>query len=198
MGHLPLLNDQLEGALTDRSRNRLISHFIGLGQDIHQASAQVEQYEAHRAEFYVSSWHMNSSESYLMWKVYAGRGFAVQTTFERLALSLDAHPEDVHGTVVEYRDFRREEIPVGNIFTPVSTKDSPYRDEREFRLLLWRPDPYGRPVTGPPGFAVKIAVAALLERIFVSPEYTGDLSVLKNALAAKSVDCEVVTSAVRE
>lgn len=83
---------------------------------------------------------MNDVESYLMWKAYGERGFAVQTTFERIQISFDSFDGEVQGGVVEYIDFTREELPVGNVFSAVVTKDLPYRDEREFRLLLWRPE----------------------------------------------------------
>lgn len=197
--HLPRLTDGLEGTLTQRTHERLVHHFLGQGHSLESAREQVDNYEQHRADFFVNCWHMNRAESYLMWRVYSDRGFAVQTTFERLQLALDASDDEVNGTVVEYRDFSREALPVGNIFTAVKTKDAPYQEEREFRLLVWRPDPLGRRnQPQPSGISVAVNLPALVERLYVSPSFSGDLTAIRGALAEAGVSCELRASSVVE
>ena len=79
---------------------------------------------------------MKEHESYLMWKAYADRGVAIQTSFERTQSSFERTPLAVTGGVVSYVDFERDQTGLGQVFTHVTTKDLPYEDEREFRLLL--------------------------------------------------------------
>lgn len=197
--HLPALTDGLEGTLTKRTHERLMQHFLAQGQSLETAGDQVRNYEQHRTDFFVNCWHMNRGESYLMWRAYSDRGFAIQTTFERLQLALDAHDEEVNGTVVDYCDFSREQLPVGNIYTTVKTKDAPYQDEREFRLLVWRPDSLGRRNQPQPrGVRVTIDLAALIEAVYVSPTFVGDLTEVRSALAESGVCCALRTSSVVE
>ena len=197
--HLPRLTDGLEGTLTRLTHERLVAYFLAQGSSLADATAEVHEYERHREEFFVNCWHMSRSESYLMWRVYADRGLAVETNFERLQLALDADAAETHGTVVEYRDFAREHLAVGNIFTAVKTKDIPYQDEREFRLLLWQPDEFGREtVQRPLGIKVHVDVRALVERIYVSPRFRGDLTRLRHELSRAGVACDVLSSSVRE
>ena len=139
--HLRALPDGLEGSLTERTRDRLFQWFYRRSKDTLIARQEVDDYENHSNAFFVNSWHMNEGESYLMWKVYGDRGFAIRTTFERVQISFDRFVGEVNGGVVEYIDFARETTETGNVFSPVVKKDSPYRDEWEFRLLLWRPNP---------------------------------------------------------
>jgi hypothetical protein len=58
----------------------------------------------------------------------------VQASFDKTAFA-------VTGSVINYVDFERSQTGLGQVFTLVTTKDLPYEDEREFRLLLWQHDP---------------------------------------------------------
>jgi hypothetical protein len=134
------------------------------------AYEQVDDYLNAQRWFYVNCWHMNDHESYLMWKAYGGRGFAVVTTLERLQASFDQTPPVVTGGVVQYVDFARELTAVGNVFDHVAMKDLPYRDEREYRLVFWEVDPrnadYPREAAG---VRVKVDIPMLVQRIVRSP-----------------------------
>ena len=133
---LSSMADQWEGLLTIKTKEKLFRNFYAQYADTAIANSQIEEYEKHREEFFTNCWHMNDSESYLMWKVYANRGCAIESTFERLQISFDGFPGEIEGGTVDYIDYRRETIQVGNIYFPVAKKDLPYRDEREFRLLF--------------------------------------------------------------
>jgi hypothetical protein len=169
--HLPVLEDQNEGALTARSRERLADWFQHHNKSTRLVAYQeVDKYQENRAGFYVNCWHMNNHESYLMWKAYAGRGFAIQTTFERLQASLGGTEFVATGGVVKYVDFARELTPVGNVFDHLATKDMPYEDEREFRLVFWDLDP--RNAAHPKlatGLRVSVDVSMLAQAIVRSP-----------------------------
>jgi hypothetical protein len=169
--HLPALEDGYEGALTRRSREHLADWFQHQNRCSRLlAYAQVDIYQKHRENFYVNCWHMNEYESYLMWKAYAGRGFAIQTTFERLQASLDASQAVVSGGVVDYVDFARDLTPVGNVFNHVATKDMPYKDEREFRLVFWDIDQ--RNINQPKvqnGVRIPVQVNMLVRAVVRSP-----------------------------
>ncbi|MEX0805538.1 MAG: hypothetical protein WD688_19795 [Candidatus Binatia bacterium] len=113
---------------------------------------------------------MNDSESYLMWKAYADRGFAVRTTLERMKAAFEVSPWVVTGGVVTYVDFERDFTLLGNIFNHVVTKDLPYRDEREFRALVWHRDPENQGLNPlSTGLRVRVDLGMLIERIIVNP-----------------------------
>lgn len=113
---------------------------------------------------------MNDTESYLMWKAYADRGYALRTTFERVQASFDGFSGLITGGVVDYVDFERDLTLVGNVFNHVATKDLPYRDEREFRLVLWSIDPKNQGITKlSKGTRIPVDIRTLIERVVVSP-----------------------------
>lgn len=171
--HLPALEDNYEGALTQRSREHLADWFQHQNRCSRLlAYEQVEIYQKNRENFYVNCWHMNTHESYLMWKAYADRGFAIQTTFERLQASFEATQAVVSGGIVNYVDFARDLTPLGNVFDHVATKDIPYKDEREFRLVFWDIDT--RNVDQPKlqnGVRIPVQIDMLIRGIVRSPYY---------------------------
>lgn len=168
--HVPTFDDEFEGQLTARTREHLRRWFIAQGSKPHIALEEVKQYETHYSAFYANCWHMNDVESYLMWKAYADRGYAIRTTFERVQASFASFAGTVTGGVVSYVDFERDLTPVGNVFNHVITKDLPYRDESEFRLFFWRHDIKNQSIEpGPVGLGVQVDVGVLVERVFVNP-----------------------------
>jgi hypothetical protein len=168
--NLPAFSDRLEGLLTARSRQRLLHWFLSHGSDLAGAHEEVQHYEKARSSYHASCWHMNDHESYLMWKAYADRGYAISTTFERVQTSFERFPGVITGGEVDYVDFSRDDPELGNTFTLAITKDMPYRDEREFRLLFWQPEPRnaGHPLL-PKGVRVSVDLRLLVGQIYVSP-----------------------------
>jgi hypothetical protein len=169
--HLPAFSDGLEGSLTNRTREHLANWYQAQNHSNESSAWEaVKKYEEFQAEFFASCWHMNKSESYLMWKAYAERGIAVRTTFERFQASFDGFAGAITGGTIDYVDFMRERTPVGNVFNLVMTKDSPYSDEREFRLLLWKIDPRNIDLARlAKGIRVPVNVRMLIERVFINP-----------------------------
>lgn len=168
--HVPAFVDGLEGSLTVRSREHLLRWFIRQGSSPESAREEVRLYEAHSSAFYANCWHMNDCESYLMWKAYADRGYAIRTTFERVQAAFDPFAGAITGGVVGYVDFERDLTSVGNVFNHVVTKDLPYQDEREFRLFFWRPHQKNQSIEpGEVGIRVQVSLQLLVERVFVNP-----------------------------
>jgi hypothetical protein len=169
--HVLAFSDGLEGSLTNLTRDRLLTWFK-TNVKVDEASAQglVKKYEEAQEDFYVSCWHMNDFESYLMWKAYAERGFALRTTYKRVHAAFGRFNGIVTGGVVEYVDFARDSTPVGNAFHLVITKDLPYRDEREFRLVLWAVDSKNTQLKrASNGIRVPVDIGTLIDRVYVNP-----------------------------
>ena len=136
------LVDAREGTLTNRTRDQLAALYQKQQSlTIPQAYDATDEYLKHQERFYVNCWHMNDYESHLMWRAYADRGFAIKTTFERITDAFSSVTGTVYGGVVTYHDFNHDQTSFGNVFRHVVTKDMPYQDEREFRLVFWRLDP---------------------------------------------------------
>jgi hypothetical protein len=196
---LSLMDDQWEGLLTRKTNESLFKHFYATYQDRDIARAQIEEYEKHREEFHINCWHMNERESYLMWKVYSGRGCAVETTFERMQIAFDEFSGEVEGGVVEYLDYRRSEMPIGNIYNSVVRKDLPYRDEKEFRLLFWQHSLANQPIhVGSDGIKIKVDLNKLIAKIWLSPQHNSSTSEIERLIEEKKLECEISTSAIRE
>lgn len=198
--HLSKLSDGLEGSLTERTRERLFRWSYGrYGGNVAAARAEVDQYEKHRDAFFVNCWHMNDAESYLMWKVYGNQGFAIQTTFERVQIAFDRFEGEINGGVVEYLDFERDGMPIGNVFTAVAKKDLPYRDEREFRLYFWQPGLANQRIeAGPDGVPVRVDLEKLIERVVISPRLKNIPSEFYELLERKNIKCRITSSVVQE
>ena len=169
--NLTALEDQYEGALTTRAIESMTDWFQ-VQNKCSRAMAydETKKYQENRREFYVNCWHMNEHESYLMWKAYGDRGYAIQTTFERVQCAFEASNAAITGGTVQYMDFERELTPVGNVFNHVATKDIPYTDEREFRLVLWRVDPRNADIPRlPKGILIAVDIKMLIRSIVPSP-----------------------------
>jgi hypothetical protein len=169
--NLPTLEDQYEGTLTVRTHDRLANWFQSMNKSSRAiAYEEADKYQASRHDFYVNCWHMSEHESYLMWKAYGDRGYAIQTTFERIQCAFEASNATITGGTVQYVDFDRDLTLVGNVFNHVATKDIPYTDEREFRLVFWGIDPRNADIPrSPNGVRIPVDVKMLIRSIVPSP-----------------------------
>lgn len=189
--HMPAFSDGLEGSLTRRTRVHLAQWFRRYTSDETSARKKVEEYEQSQNDFFASCWDMNDHESYLMWKAYADRGYAVRTTLTRVQASFERFNGVITGGVVEYVDFERDRTGVGNAYNLVITKDAPYKDEREFRLLLWQLDPKNSQIvrTGN-GVRVPVDLRMLIERVYVNPKATNVPSHLRALLERHEISID--------
>ncbi|MBS0496627.1 MAG: hypothetical protein JSR51_03140 [Proteobacteria bacterium] len=194
--HLPFLSDGLEGTLTRRSRKQLCNWHVSQGNNnLVSIENAVTEYEKLSKQFYVNCWHMNNSESHLMWKAYADRGFAIQTTFERIQASFDMFPGFISGGIVNYIDFERDATALGNVFYHAVTKDLPYRDEKEFRLINWPHDQSNKDLkTEPSGIKVRVDMQMLIECVYINPfesEIPSDLTELLQKKKIKYISSRI-------
>ena len=180
--------DGLEGRLTIRSLDRLRKWFVSRGSKPEVAEEEVRIYQEHSHAFFANCWHMREHESYLMWRAYADKGVAVQTHFERMQAAFDGTLLTVAGGLVDYVDFERDLTGLGQLFTHVTTKDLPYSDEREFRLLLWQHDPNNASLSSAgDGVLVDVNSTMLVERVVRNPFQPE----LPRALAARLKELEI-------
>jgi hypothetical protein len=92
-----------------------------------------------RFKLYVNCWHMNSSESDAMWKLYGattGETVAIKTTVGRLIKALEGSPTPVYMGRVRYDERDR---PQDCLYWPVTCKRKPFRHEKELRLCVSSP-----------------------------------------------------------
>lgn len=194
---LTAFNDGLEGKLTERTQRRFFNwHYQTYGTSDNALGA-LSSYLEHQQQFLVNCWHMNNAESYLMWKAYAERGVAIQTTFERACASFDDFKGSITGGVVDYIDYARGESEFGNVFIHVATKDIPYADERELRFLLWRCDQANAPMNiSADGHSVAIDLNMLIERIYLNPFFPGLADSLLPVITKAGLQDRLVNSSV--
>lgn len=93
----------------------------------------------------VNCWHINNTESNTMWQAYVkdNEGVAIQSTPDRLKLSLINSAQKIRCSKVRYLDFENDiwfhpkEFPHDgyNLFSPLVHKRKEFQDEREFRLI---------------------------------------------------------------
>ena len=171
--NLHSLTDGLEGTLTQRTRNHAVKwHMQTHKYTLEQAYQAVADYESFQKEMYVNCWHMNRHESYLMWKVYSNeKGYAIKTHYERIKSAFIDTPCKITGGKVTYVDFETEGTPLGNLFDHVATKDLPYEDEREFRLVYWDLKETSEEIIKTnDGFLIPVDINMLIQSIVESPE----------------------------
>jgi hypothetical protein len=92
-----------------------------------------------RFNLYVNCWHMNSSESDAMWKLYGattGETVAIKTTVGSLIRALEKSPIPVYIGKVRYDE---RDSPQDCLYWPVICKRQPFRHEKELRLCVSSP-----------------------------------------------------------
>lgn len=124
----------------------------------------------------INCWSCSEHESAAMWSLYCpgGPGVAVRTTFARLCEALQECPWKVVISKVTYVDYQQATIPDRHLLAPFLHKRQSFEHEHEVRAIIQRmldqtmpdrPSPFAR--LG--GVHVKVALQALIERIYVSP-----------------------------
>jgi hypothetical protein len=133
----------------------------------------------------VNCWCMSECESAAMWKLYlkSEEGVAIQSTFRRLADCFNDYKEnDVWIGVLNYIDYGKDVIPVGNSLYPFIYKRKSFEHEKEIRAVISK-----APFTGlyagtgdvneiydefnvfAVGFEVPVDLEILVEKVYVSP-----------------------------
>jgi hypothetical protein len=126
---------------------------------------------------FVNCWMMNTKESDLMWRAYAGaNGVAIESTYGRLRSVL---PNWIFIHEVEYIDYERDRMINGHSLAPIFYKRKEFADERELRAVV-DVFPVGdarrlgtKPL--PTGNAMEVDFRRLLTRVILSPFPAPDL-----------------------
>jgi hypothetical protein len=143
-----------------------------------------------RGAVYVNCWHMNSSESDAMWRLYTlqGQGIAVQSTYDRLVRCFHMSLPRVEIGKVEYRDYSTHAISLNNVYAPALCKRDSFQHERELRVATLQMSPrnremldrkvdstdgWGPPPAIPDGYPIEVDIDILIERVVVSPKSPG-------------------------
>jgi hypothetical protein len=112
-------------------------------------------------QLYVNCWHTNADESAAMWAVYStASGVAVTTTLDRLQFALRDASQSIEIATVHYRAL----TPNFAAGSPWTIKRPSFAHEREVRAV------FRDPGCGQAGIGVPVDVAALMEKIYVTPE----------------------------
>lgn len=131
-------------------------------------------FAASRQWTYANSWHLNEFESAAMWELYlkTPEGIALETTSGRLRDSFSAEKtQQVFIGTVSYIDYETTAVPSDNGFFLALHKRMSSAHERELRALVWlliNMDTDTK-VPAPEGVNVRVDLAHLVRRVFVSP-----------------------------
>jgi hypothetical protein len=155
-----------------------------------------------RRRVYVSCWHNNSGESLAMWKLYADKGIAVQTTVARLKAALAGCAEQtIYIGKVEYLDYSKTGGRGDHELIPFAHKRRSFAFEREVRALFREPSKEegdDEPL-GESGFRVPIDADSLIETIYVAPtSKPWEFEAVRSLATKYELGCEVRKSALDE
>jgi len=86
----------------------------------------------------VNCWNKKEQESAALWKIYSNfsKGIMIKSSISRLKKSLEAAPEQLQLSEIEYKDYNKEPIPDGNAMFPLIHKQKAYSYEDEIRLIF--------------------------------------------------------------
>lgn len=163
---------------------------------------------------FVSCWHMNESESNLMWNFYSEQnaGIAIQTTYNRLKNSLQNCPykSRIDIGTVKYINYDSDVINSGNILEFVFHKRNEFSHENELRavinlpigdelLLPYDPENIKPDENATAGLTVPIKFEEVIEKIYISPKAPSWYSQLVESITKKfAINCPVVQSSLAE
>lgn len=123
----------------------------------------------------MSCWHMNEGESEAMWRLYSdsGKAIAIQSTFERLRGVL---PKKILCGEIRYINYSNTVISEPSYVAPFMHKRESFSHERELRALTMDKWPQRsvsffdyKAKAKNEGQLVKVNLAALIEKILISP-----------------------------
>lgn len=137
-----LLNSSLYFSRTDR----FTDEFEGTLPNASDLDPDVKPlYRKFRRLVHMNCWHVNKTESILMWDSYAPSGVVIKTSLPRLIDALDAEEDySIHICEVDYLNFSHTDIQLldrdedsrsGNLFDLFQYKREYYSEEREIRLI---------------------------------------------------------------
>lgn len=154
-----------------------------------------------------NSWHVNSSENFAMWKIYAKGhyGIALQTTYERLKESFGVTKKPIHIGKVRYYDESIDLLPYNkNSLTPFLTKRHIYEYENEVRCCYLIDEDGADTFNWEEqdnlnGIFIPVDLDIMIEKIYISPYSPGWIKDIVEGINKKfELNKEIVHSTVFE
>jgi len=164
---MDLFEDRFEGSISQPLRD-----FLEHGPDQVSPGDYAQMLRRVRFASFVSSWHMNESESAAMWRLYSTateHAICLQSTYRRLRESL---PEDIHIGTVKYISYDRDQIPFDDLWWPLLHKRNSFEYERELRVVWSDIEAIrsGHHDADRVGVFKNVDLARLIESVYVSAE----------------------------
>jgi hypothetical protein len=174
--------------------------FAEMGEAIHRRNFRkiISDVKKEKLNLFVNCWHMNESESWAMWKLYAAQDEAVcvQSTFSALRKLL---PDKAFLGTVNYIDYDTEYISVTDAFQYIVHKRKSFEHERELRAVLWKPISKDIELAGNSGMIVPVDLNGLIQNIFISPSANSMFdTVIRGLKLSFKLDAPVHHSRVNE
>lgn len=172
---LDMLSDPHEGANTKLGAELRDRAIASLGHA--DALTKWREYARDARKMYVNCWNIGHWESEAMWRLYCpdSQGIAIQTTYEKLVLSIDDDPALFIG-LVGYLDYETGAFSQGNLFDLVMHKRLSFIHEQEVRLVKFLS--LDESEKNPNGISIKWPVVQTIEKIYIdpyAPEYFADV-----------------------
>lgn len=166
-----------------------------------QRSMQAARKHFRNEQAFVSCWHMNEHESAAMWRLYSQSGDAVciRTAYSTLATLL---PPCAYIGVVQYIDYEKDLIDIGDLFIPIMHKRKAFEHEREVRAIVCKVNGVvdrndGRACIDQGGVRIDIDINMLIDCVYVSPTSpTWFKSIVQNLAAKYELHAPVVPSSL--
>lgn len=166
-GYLPVSHMKAMKSIAEEATNSVLQKLNVLNTNI--ALKKYEDIHAYATEQVrkktgVSCWHMNDHESEAMWKLYANKGIAVESTINQLQDSFkrEDHENKIFTYAVRYEDFETAEIEKGHQHYFFAIKRKSFEHERELRATV------SLPIDGQ-GVYIKCNLDKLITKIHISP-----------------------------
>jgi hypothetical protein len=174
--------------------------FAEMGEAVHRRNFRkiISDVKKEKLNLFVTCWHMNESESWAMWKLYASQDEAIciQSTFNALRQLL---PDKAFLGTVKYIDYDTEYISVTDAFQNIVHKRKSFEHERELRAVLWKPISDDIELAGDSGMIVPIDLNGLIHNVFISPSANSILDeVVRGLKSTYKLDAPTHYSRVNE
>lgn len=131
-----------------------------------------------RKQTHINCWHQNDYESAGMWNLYAkdNRGIAILSTIGKLKESI-IDSRNVYIGKVKYIDYKKDQIPILDFFSPFFYKRMSFAHENEIRALVETSDDLPLKDGHPDysidihlhGLGIKVDLKKMIEAIYIAP-----------------------------
>lgn len=167
------LDDPYEGAIPTLSWGVYKQQLKEVLGDVEQSNVLKQHKltnEQARKATYASCWHKADHESAAMWKVYApyGQGIAIHSNVNKLKQALKPATEAVYLGGVQYLDYSKTALSLGNFLFPFFCKRRSFEYEQEVRAIHLHPS-MRQAEALPPGIRIAVDLDVLIDKVYVAP-----------------------------